>query len=153
MPWSRQACAASRVVGNSARRTPSAALSATCPAVVSSWLASTAPSAPAAATAARRFSSPCRALIAPSRSTSAAKAASLRPFRPCSYSFSLPMSRNCRCPGVWSIRLTSRTPSPGPKAASSSTSVSEHISARRCRAWLIRVSPDSAAISRESARA
>ena len=43
IPASRQACAASSVVGNSAKRQPCSAETATCAASVSSWLAITAP--------------------------------------------------------------------------------------------------------------
>ena len=44
-------------------------------------------------------------------------------------------------PGVWSIRLTMPIRSSGPNLSSSSTSVSEQTSARRCRKWLIRSAP------------
>ena len=155
MPRSRQASAASTVVGNSAKPTPSAPLRATCSSVVSSWLASTAPIRRASSTAPASCRVPYSACSPFRCATCASNSASDMLRFLATYCFIFDRSRNCRCPGVWSIRLTMPTRSSGPKPASSSSSVSEQISARRCRKWLIRIAPDarSAIISDANPRA
>ena len=73
MPAAWLAAAAVAEVGNSAMRAPWRAEAATCASVVSSWLASTAPSRRASATAAASWSAPTRAPSAAMPATCAAE--------------------------------------------------------------------------------
>ena len=130
-PWS----------GNSAIRAPCPAEAATCAAVVSSWLARTAPSRRAAATAAASCRAPLAGLQRAEHRRHARRSRRRSSRAGLACSAAAAASANWRWPGVWSIRLTMPTRSSAPNSSSSSSSVSEQISARRCSRWRMRSAP------------